>query len=54
VPFRDFSNSAELLAKNVLEEIPDQLVEYMTSMKIKPNPPRDNQDMSHMISHDDV
>lgn len=40
VPFRDFQSSAELLAKHVLEEIPDQLVEYMTSVKVMPKPPQ--------------
>mmetsp|Transcript_35019 Transcript_35019/g.31556 ORF Transcript_35019/g.31556 Transcript_35019/m.31556 type:complete len:116 (+) Transcript_35019:778-1125(+) len=42
VPFRDFNDSPEMLAKNVLEEIPDQLVEYMTSVGVKPNPPQDH------------
>jgi Copine len=29
VPFNEFKANSELLAKNVLEELPDQLVEYM-------------------------
>ena len=28
------------MAQNVLEELPKQLTEYMTSMNIKPNPPQ--------------
>lgn len=39
VPFRDFQMSSEKLAQHVLEEIPEQLVEYMSSVGIKPNPP---------------
>jgi len=38
VPFREYQSSQEMLAKAVLEEIPDQLVEYMTSMGILPRP----------------
>ena len=39
VPFRKFEGNQELLAKEVLEEIPRQLVEYMTAIGKKPNPP---------------
>mmetsp|Transcript_29695 Transcript_29695/g.27160 ORF Transcript_29695/g.27160 Transcript_29695/m.27160 type:complete len:166 (+) Transcript_29695:1207-1704(+) len=40
VPFRDFKQlGPEILAKNVLEEVPDQLVEYMNAAKIKPQQP---------------
>lgn len=39
VPFRNVNGSPEELAKHVLEEVPDQLVEYMTFEKIKPRPP---------------
>ena len=43
VPFRDFVNrgavSADLLAKEVLAEVPGQLLSYMTSRSIKPSPP---------------
>ncbi|CAD8072644.1 unnamed protein product [Paramecium sonneborni] len=37
VPFRDFKDSM-LLAKEVLEELPDQLVNYMEMQGIKPGP----------------
>ncbi|XP_071477474.1 copine-8-like isoform X1 [Diadema setosum] len=46
VPFRDFENSDNVvvsqarLAKEVLAEIPDQLVSYMKSAKIHPRPRR--------------
>ncbi|XP_041453953.1 copine-8-like isoform X2 [Lytechinus variegatus] len=46
VPFRDFENSDNIvmsqaqLAKEVLAEIPDQLVSYMKSAKIHPKPRR--------------
>jgi hypothetical protein len=36
VPFNEFKNNPELLAKNVLKELPDQLVDYMTLVKKKP------------------
>lgn len=39
VPFRDFAKNPAGLAREVLAEIPDQLVEYMTYMKKKPRPP---------------
>jgi len=39
VAFRDFERNQELLAKEVLQEIPTQIVEYYTSVGIKPNPP---------------
>ncbi|CAD8153924.1 unnamed protein product [Paramecium pentaurelia] len=38
VPFRDFKNSM-LLAKEVLEELPDQLTNYMEMQGIKPGAP---------------
>lgn len=45
VPFRDYMNrtgnhvlSMARLAKDVLAEIPDQLISYMKSRAIKPNP----------------
>ncbi|CAD8149567.1 unnamed protein product [Paramecium octaurelia] len=38
VPFRDFKDSM-LLAKEVLEELPDQLVNYMEMQGIKPGAP---------------
>jgi hypothetical protein len=37
VPFNEFRNNPELLAKNVLEELPDQLVEYFELINRKPN-----------------
>jgi hypothetical protein len=40
VPFRNFHGNQQELAKHVLEEIPDQLVEYMISAGIKPKPPQ--------------
>jgi hypothetical protein len=36
VPFNEFKNNPELLAKNVLQELPDQLVDYMTLVQRKP------------------
>ncbi|KAJ3423666.1 copine [Anaeramoeba flamelloides] len=40
VPFRDFKNQGhEVLARETLEEIPDQLLSYFKSKGIKPNPP---------------
>lgn len=45
VPFRDYMDrtgnhvlSMARLAKDVLAEIPDQLISYMKSRAIKPNP----------------
>jgi len=39
VPFRDFKNAPpSVLAKETLEEIPGQLLSYMRSRGIKPNP----------------
>lgn len=37
VPFNQFKNNYEMLAKNVLEELPDQVVEYMTMIGKKPD-----------------
>lgn len=39
VPFENFKGDAVMLAKEVLAELPDQVVEYMELMKIKPKPP---------------
>ena len=39
VPFRKYENSHEMLAAAVLEEVPNQLLEYMEKMMIKPGPP---------------
>jgi hypothetical protein len=36
VPFREFKENPSLLAAEVLQEIPDQVVEYMTLCNIKP------------------
>jgi len=40
VPFRDVKNDPHRLAKEVLAEVPRQLVSYFASVGIKPNPPR--------------
>eukprot|EP00179_Madagascaria_erythrocladioides_P007549 CAMPEP_0198323568 /NCGR_PEP_ID=MMETSP1450-20131203/11776_1 /TAXON_ID=753684 ORGANISM="Madagascaria erythrocladiodes, Strain CCMP3234" /NCGR_SAMPLE_ID=MMETSP1450 /ASSEMBLY_ACC=CAM_ASM_001115 /LENGTH=748 /DNA_ID=CAMNT_0044027285 /DNA_START=56 /DNA_END=2305 /DNA_ORIENTATION=- len=40
VPFRKFKAVPSLLAAEVLAEIPDQLLSYMNSHKIRPNEPR--------------
>lgn len=44
VPFRDFQThgtlAADLLTKEVLAEVPDQLLSYMTKNTIKPKPPQ--------------
>lgn len=39
VPFRLFQNSPDMLVSKVLEEIPNQLVQYFTMQGIQPNPP---------------
>lgn len=39
VPFRKFSGNQELLAQEVLAEIPEQFVKYMMMIGRKPNPP---------------
>ncbi|KAJ6242362.1 copine [Anaeramoeba flamelloides] len=40
VPFREFKNQGpEVLARETLEEIPDQLLSYFKSKGVKPNPP---------------
>lgn len=36
VPFNEYKNNPELLAKNVLQELPDQVVDYMTLINKKP------------------
>ncbi|CAD8128603.1 unnamed protein product [Paramecium sonneborni] len=38
VPFNQFKSNPELLAKNVLQELPDQLVDYMLLVGKKPGP----------------
>ncbi|XP_078342842.1 copine-8-like isoform X2 [Oculina patagonica] len=44
VPFRDFQThgtlASDLLTKEVLAEVPDQLLSFMTKNSIKPKPPR--------------
>jgi len=44
VPFRDFQTcgalAQDLLSKEVLAELPDQLLSFMTTRTIKPKPPR--------------
>lgn len=39
VPFEEFKGDAVLLAKEVLAELPDQVVEYMELTKQPPKPP---------------
>lgn len=39
VPFRNYRSTPEVLASKVLEEIPAQLLGFMKSRDIKPNPP---------------
>lgn len=39
VPFRSYRNTPEVLASKVLEEIPGQLLGFMKSRDIRPNPP---------------
>ena len=44
VPFRDFQTrgalAQDLLSKEVLAELPEQLLSFMTTRMIKPKPPR--------------
>ena len=40
VPFRKVGQNKDALAREVLAEIPAQLIEYMENMKIMPGPPR--------------
>jgi hypothetical protein len=40
VPFRNFQGNADMLAKAVLAEIPEQVVEYMRLIGKPPNPPK--------------
>jgi len=39
VPYRQFRNDPILLAREVLEEVPTQLIGYFKSRSIRPNPP---------------
>jgi hypothetical protein len=39
VPFRDYAHDPSGLAKEVLREIPNQLVSYFQGQRIVPNPP---------------
>jgi hypothetical protein len=39
VPFDEFKNDPDLLAMKVLEELPEQLVQYFELINRKPNPP---------------
>ena len=54
MPFRDYIGQAgnviggARLAKDVLEELPDQFLDYMKKRNIKPKPPRYN--FSHMAT----
>lgn len=48
VPFLKYSRDAAMLAKEVLREIPGQLVQYFQTMRISPNMP--NGGMSKMAN----
>ncbi|EAR93346.1 copine protein (macronuclear) [Tetrahymena thermophila SB210] len=49
VPFRNYKGNGQALCKEVLAEIPQQLVSYMTQMGIRPQPaPAINQTQIHM------
>jgi len=52
VPFNKFKNSPYMLAKEVLEEVPEQLTGYFDRQNIAPLPPRrrDSRSMSSMAS----
>lgn len=39
VPYRQFRDFPEILASRVLEEVPTQLLDYMKSQRLVPNPP---------------
>ena len=39
VPFKKYSYNGELLAQNVLEEIPRQVIEYYQHQKMPPREP---------------
>jgi len=51
VPFNKFRNSPYMLAKEVLEEVPDQLTGYFDRAEIAPLPPRRRDSMSSMASY---
>jgi len=38
VKYAEYSNDMERLTKEILKEIPKQMLEYFSSKKIKPNP----------------
>ena len=38
VPFRDFANNPMMLAKETLEEVPGQMLNYFRRRGIRPNP----------------
>lgn len=44
VPFADFGKSATRLQREVLYELPSQVLEYFERRMIKPNPPRERVD----------
>jgi len=52
VPFNKFRYSPYMLAKEVLEEVPDQLTGYFDRNNIAPLPPRRRDSMSSMASYD--
>ncbi|CAD8081247.1 unnamed protein product [Paramecium sonneborni] len=47
VAFNQFKHDSALLSKEVLAELPDQLVEYMELMKIDPKPPTYKQNQQY-------
>ena len=38
VPFREFANNPMMLAKETLEEVPGQMLDYFRRQNIQPNP----------------
>jgi len=40
VKYAEHSNNMEALTKEILQEIPKQMLEYFSSKRIKPNPPK--------------
>ncbi|CAK94291.1 unnamed protein product (macronuclear) [Paramecium tetraurelia] len=47
VPFNQFKDNPELLAKNVLQELPDQIVEYMQLVDQQPKLQQKQQDITY-------
>lgn len=49
VPFRDCQYNPDLLAKNLLAELPSQVVQYYQMRGIKPPPPLPTVSMDQML-----